>query len=70
MEIKGKYVTAIIYTDNIEGTALHQIEELCDQEFLQFQSTPPAWGATATLSKNYLQSCCSLLFRTKPTKYQ
>jgi hypothetical protein len=47
MEIKGKYVTAIIYTDNIEGTALHQIEELCDQEFLQFQSTPPAWGATS-----------------------
>lgn len=33
MEIKGKYATAIIYTDNIEGTALHQIEELCDQEF-------------------------------------
>lgn len=33
MEIKGKYATAIVYTDNIEGTALHQIEELCDQEF-------------------------------------
>lgn len=49
---------------------LAYVQGICTTHSRRFQSTPPAWGATATLSKNYLQSCCSLLFRTKPTKYQ
>lgn len=35
LEIKGKYNTAIVYTKNIESTAIKQIETLCDQEFVQ-----------------------------------
>ncbi|MGN0695174.1 MAG: RtcB family protein [Oscillospiraceae bacterium] len=34
-EIKGKYNTAIIYTDIIDDTAREQIELLCDQEFVK-----------------------------------
>lgn len=33
-EIKGKFTDAKIFTDKIEETALNQIQELCDQEFL------------------------------------
>ena len=33
IEIKGKYNNAIIYTDNVEETAISQIIELCNQEF-------------------------------------
>ena len=35
MEIKGKYNSAIIYTHNIESSALSQIQTLCDQEFVK-----------------------------------
>ena len=35
IEIKGKYNNAIIYTDNIEETAISQIIELCNQEFVK-----------------------------------
>jgi tRNA-splicing ligase RtcB len=35
MEIKGRHTTAIVYTDNIETTAISQIEELCNQEFTE-----------------------------------
>lgn len=35
IEIKGKYNTAVVYTDNLEGSAAKQIETLCDQEFVQ-----------------------------------
>lgn len=35
LEITGKYNTAIVYTDNIEESAARQIQELCDQEFVQ-----------------------------------
>lgn len=34
-EIKGKYNTAIVYTDMIDDTAKEQIELLCDQEFVR-----------------------------------
>ena len=34
MEIKGRHTTAIVYTDNIETTAISQIEELCNQDEL------------------------------------
>ena len=33
MEIKGKYNTAKVFTNNIECKAIEQIEELCNQEF-------------------------------------
>ena len=45
MEIKGKYVTAIIYTDNIEGTALHQIEGCAIRNFT-ISIHAPRVGAT------------------------
>lgn len=32
-EIKGKYNTAKVFTDNLEEKAAEQIQELCDQEF-------------------------------------
>lgn len=34
-EIKGKYNTAIVYTDIVEDSAKEQIELLCDQEFVK-----------------------------------
>lgn len=33
IELKGKYNTAKVFTDNIEQTAISQIIELCNQEF-------------------------------------
>lgn len=38
MEIKGKYTTAKVFTDNIESTAIGQILELCNQEFVKDSS--------------------------------
>lgn len=35
IEIKGKYNTAKVYTDNIEEVAIGQILELCNQEFVK-----------------------------------
>lgn len=35
IEIKGKYNTAKVYTDNVEGQAVAQIIELCNQEFVK-----------------------------------
>lgn len=35
IKIKGKYNSAIIYTDNVEETAIRQIETLCNQEFVE-----------------------------------
>jgi len=35
IEIKGKYSTAKVFTDNIESEAIAQIMELCDQEFVK-----------------------------------
>lgn len=35
IEIKGKYNSAIVYTDNIEDDAARQIETLCNQEFVK-----------------------------------
>lgn len=35
IEIKGKYNTAKVFTDNIEEQAAAQIKELCDQEFVK-----------------------------------
>lgn len=34
IELKGKYNTAKVFTDNIEETAVKQIIELCNQEFV------------------------------------
>lgn len=34
-EIRGKYNNAIVYTENIEETAINQIEELCNQEIFE-----------------------------------
>ena len=33
--IKGNYETAIVFTDNIEDTAVQQIKTLCDQPFAE-----------------------------------
>ena len=35
IEIKGKYNTAIVYTDVLEDEATKQILEMCNQEFLK-----------------------------------
>ena len=35
MKIRGKYNTAIVFTDNIDRGAIDQITELCDQEFVK-----------------------------------
>jgi tRNA-splicing ligase RtcB len=35
IEVKGKYNTAKVFTDNIESEALDQIMELCNQEFVK-----------------------------------
>lgn len=35
IEIKGKYNTAKVFTDNLEDKAAGQIQELCDQKFAQ-----------------------------------
>lgn len=35
IEIKGKYNTAIIFTDNVDSGAIHQITELCNEEFVK-----------------------------------
>ena len=35
LEIKGKYNTAKVFTDKVEGTAAAQILELCNQEFVK-----------------------------------
>ena len=35
IEIQGKYNTAKVYTDNVEATAVAQIIELCNQEFVK-----------------------------------
>ncbi len=35
LELKGKYSTAQVFTDNIESEAISQIIELCDQEFVK-----------------------------------
>lgn len=35
IEIKGKYNTAKVFTDNVEGQAVAQIMELCNQEFVK-----------------------------------
>lgn len=35
IEIKGKYNTAKVYTDNVEEEAVAQIKEMCDMEYLE-----------------------------------
>ena len=35
IELKGKYNNAIIYTDNVEETAISQVINLCNQEFVK-----------------------------------
>ena len=35
IEIRGKYNTAKVFTDNVEEYAIAQIIELCNQEFAQ-----------------------------------
>lgn len=35
LKLKGKYNTAIVFTDNIEETAISQIIKLCNQEFIE-----------------------------------
>lgn len=35
IELKGKYNTAKVFTDNVEQTAISQIIELCSQEFVK-----------------------------------
>ncbi|MCK9217509.1 MAG: RtcB family protein [Firmicutes bacterium] len=35
IRIEGKYNYAIVYTDNVEETAVRQIETLCNQEFVK-----------------------------------
>lgn len=34
-EIQGKYNSAKVFTDVVEDSAIAQIKELCDQEFVQ-----------------------------------
>lgn len=33
IEVKGKYNTAIVFTNDYQEDAITQIRELCDQEF-------------------------------------
>ena len=35
VEIKGRYNTAIVFTQKVEKGAIEQIRELCDQEFIK-----------------------------------
>ncbi len=35
IELRGKYNTAKVFTDNVEATAISQIIDLCNQEFVQ-----------------------------------
>lgn len=35
IEIRGKYNTAKVFTDNVESQAMEQIRELCDQEYVK-----------------------------------
>ena len=35
LELRGKYNSAKIFTDNIEETAISQIIELCNQPFVE-----------------------------------
>ncbi|TDW04598.1 RNA-splicing ligase RtcB [Bacillus badius] len=35
LQLKGKYNTAKVFTDSVEQTAMSQIIDLCDQEFVQ-----------------------------------
>lgn len=35
IEIKGKYNTATIFTDNVEVEVIEQVTKLCDQEFIK-----------------------------------
>lgn len=35
LQLNGKYNTAKVFTDNVEQTAMSQIIELCNQEFVQ-----------------------------------
>lgn len=35
LEVKGKFNEAKIFTNNVDETALEQIKELCDQEFVK-----------------------------------
>jgi tRNA-splicing ligase RtcB len=35
IEVKGKYNTAKVFTDNLESEAMAQIMELCNQEFVK-----------------------------------
>ena len=35
IEIKGKYNTAKVFTNNVEPEAMAQILELCNQEFVK-----------------------------------
>lgn len=35
LELRGKYNTAKVFTDNVEQTAMSQIIELCNQEFVE-----------------------------------
>jgi len=35
IEVKGKHNTAKVFTDNVEDAALNQIQELCDQTFVE-----------------------------------
>ena len=36
-ELKGKYASAIIYTDLVDQSSISQVMELCNQEFVQGQ---------------------------------
>ena len=36
-EVRGKYASAIIYTDLVDQTSISQVMELCNQEFVQGQ---------------------------------
>jgi len=35
LEVKGKFNTAKVFTDNIENEAIEQLRELCDQPFVE-----------------------------------
>jgi len=35
LEVAGKYNKAIVFTDKLDPTAIQQVEELCNQEFVQ-----------------------------------
>ena len=52
VEIKGKYNTAKVFTDNLEESGRVQIERLCDLASLHYKLAKPAKSARIALKES------------------